>query len=169
MQPSGHMIRENCLLSQSFDARTNGGQTTPAPESSSDAAKAWPSGKRRSVRLKALIPVFVYGYDSAVQPFHEDAYAALVSEHGGLLIMNTQVQLGQPLLLTNRATQEERPCRVAYIGAREPDQSTVAVEFAEPAPGFWRLTNLGTGRNSGAKTDEKDDGETPEDDLAVTS
>ena len=96
--------------------------------------------ERRSLRSKALIPVFVYGYGAGSDPFHEEAYAAVVSDNGGLLIMNARVELGRPLLITNRATEEERPCRVAYIGEREPDQGVVAVEFAEPAAGFWRLT-----------------------------
>lgn len=97
--------------------------------------------QRRSPRSKALIPVFVYGYGAQSEPFHEEAYASVVSENGGLLIMNAKVQPGQPLLITNRATEEERACHVAYVGEREPDQGVVAVEFTEPSANFWRLTN----------------------------
>ena len=100
-------------------------------------------GHRRSVRWKAFIPVFVYGYGSGQEPFHEEAYSAVVSETGGLLVMRACVQPGHLLLVTNRATQEERECRVAYVGAREPNQWAVAVEFVEPAATFWRLTTRG--------------------------
>ena len=112
---------------------------------------------RRSLRLKALIPVFVYGYGASKNPFYEEAYAAVVSDNGGLLIMNAHVEMGQPLLVTNRATEEDRNCRVAYVGEREPDEGVVGVEFAEPAPGFWRLTNRTDPANSSA---EKQSGST---------
>ena len=95
--------------------------------------------------------MFVYGYGSGIEPFHEEAYAAVVSENGGLLIMTARVQPGQLLLITNRATQEERECRVAYVGTRDPvDQPVVAVEFLEPAPAFWRLTKRDGNGSAGA-------------------
>jgi hypothetical protein len=118
-------------MSTTTNAATNPGET--------QTKRDW-AVERRSLRTKALIPVFVYGHGAGSEPFHEDAYAAVVSDNGGLLIMNARVELGRPLLITNRATEEERPCRVAYVGEREPDQSVVAVEFSAPAPGFWRLT-----------------------------
>jgi hypothetical protein len=115
------------------------------------------SERRRSRRWKALIPIFVYGHGSGLEPFHEEAYSAVVSETGGLLVMNATVQLGQSLLLTNRATQEARKCRVAYVGARERDQPAVAVEFAEPTEDFWRLTERN--KAAGLDVDEVADGD----------
>ena len=106
---------------------------------------------RRSLRSKALIPVFVYGYGASKNPFYEEAYAAVVSDNGGLLIMNAHVEIGQSLLVTNRATEEDRNCRVAYVGEREPDEGVVGIEFAEPAPSFWRLTKRTEPANSNAE------------------
>ena len=105
------------------------------------------SERRRSRRWKALIPIFVYGHGSGLEPFHEEAYSAVVSETGGLLVMTAAVQPGQSLLLTNRATQAQRKCRVAHVVARERDQPAVAVELAEPTGDFWRLTE----RNKAAR------------------
>jgi hypothetical protein len=105
-----------------------------------EAPESAKSERRRSNRWKAFIPVFVYGYGRGLEPFHEEAYSAVVSETGGLLVMTTRVLPGHSLMITNRATQEERECRVAYVGAKEPDQRTVAVEFVEPAASFWRIT-----------------------------
>jgi len=107
--------------------------------------------ERRSLRSKALIPVFVYGHGASKNPFHEEAYAAVVSENGGLLIMNAQVQIGQPLLVTNRATLEEKACRVAYVGERQPDEGVVGIEFTEAAPSFWRLMKRSDAANSNAE------------------
>lgn len=122
------------------------------PNSNNSPASPDCRKERRSERSKALIPVFVYGHGSSEEPFHEEAYAAVVSDNGGLLIMNARVQPGQSLLITNRATQEEIACRVAYVGAKEPDQPTVAVEFVEPTSGFWRLTKRLAMKPGNAKT-----------------
>jgi len=126
-------------LSKFFEALARRQRPDRPPDSGGPPARP-KSERRRSRRWKALIPIFVYGYGSGLEPFHEEAYSAVVSENGGLLVMSAAVHLGQSLLLTNRATQEQRRCRVAYVGARERDQPAVAVEFAEPTGEFWRLT-----------------------------
>ena len=119
----------------------------PGEMSKAETKQDWES-ERRSLRSKALIPVFVYGYGASKNPFHEEAYAAIVSENGGLLIMSAQVQIGQPLLVANRATQEEKACRVAFVGERQPDETVVGIEFTESAPSFWRLTKRADPANS---------------------
>jgi hypothetical protein len=126
-------------MSEPFEELASRAETNPttAPGEAPESAR---SERRRSRRWKAFIPVFVYGYGAGREPFHEEAYSAVVSENGGLLVMTARVQSGHSLLITNRATQEERECRVAYVGTREPDQPAVAVEFMEPAADFWRLT-----------------------------
>lgn len=96
--------------------------------------------RRRSPRWKAYIPVFVYGYDPTAEPFHEQAYSAVVSETGGLLVMTASVRTNQPLLVTNKVTGEEQECRVARVGGHDADSLAVAVEFAQPEGGFWRVT-----------------------------
>jgi len=125
---------------QAMSLKTDSGE---APESAK-------TERRRSGRWKAFVPVFVYGYGSGLDPFHEDAYSAVVSETGGLLVMTARVQPGHSLMITNRVTQEERECRVAYVGAREPDQLAVAIEFMEPAASFWRLTTRSENESVGA-------------------
>jgi hypothetical protein len=96
--------------------------------------------RRRSPRRKASVPIYVYGHNPAQQPFHEEAYSAVISELGGLLVMRSTVHPGQSLLLTNKVTQKEQECRVAYVGGLDPQSVQVAVEFPIFAPDFWRLT-----------------------------
>jgi hypothetical protein len=111
------------------------------PSSDTDKQAVPPIGeRRRSPRRKATVPVFVYGHNPAQQPFHEEAYSAVISELGGLLVMSSTVRPGQVLLLTNKVTQKEQECRVAYVGGHDPQSLEVAVEFPAVAPDFWRLT-----------------------------
>jgi hypothetical protein len=111
------------------------------PLSDTDKPAVPPIGeRRRSPRRKATVPIFVYGHNPAQQPFHEEAYSAVISELGGLLVMSSTVRPGQVLLLTNKVTQKEQECRVAYVGGHDPQSLEVAVEFPAMAPDFWRLT-----------------------------
>jgi hypothetical protein len=86
------------------------------------------------------VPVFVYGHTAAQDPFHEEAYSAVVSARGALLVMTTAVPLGERLLLTNKVTQIEQECRVAGLGRQVGPNIEIAVEFSAEAPHFWRVT-----------------------------
>lgn len=96
--------------------------------------------RRRSTRSRAHVPVFVYGRTAGQDPFHEEAYSAVVSDRGALLIMTTTVPVGEKLLLTNKITEMERECRVAGIGHSDGPSIEIAVEFSGEAPDFWRIT-----------------------------
>ena len=96
--------------------------------------------RRRAPRWKVHVPVFVYGRNRADQPFHEDAYSAVVSDCGALLIMTTAMQIGDTLLLTNKSTEAEQECRVVNVGPPEDLSIAIAVEFTQDAPSFWRVT-----------------------------
>jgi hypothetical protein len=125
-------------LSRIYDAIKRA--QTKAPSDTENPAVPPIGERRRSPRRKATVPVFVYGHNPAQQPFHEEAYSAVISELGGLLVMSSTVRPGQVLLLTNKVTQREQECRVAYVGGHDPQSLEVAVEFPSVAPDFWRLT-----------------------------
>jgi len=96
--------------------------------------------RRRSVRWNAHVPVFVYGHPTGQAPFHEEAYSAVVSDCGALLVMTTAVPVGEKLLLTNSVSQAGQECRVVQVGPRDGPSVEVAVEFTEAAPHFWHVT-----------------------------
>mgnify|MGYP007082011391 CR=1 FL=1 len=98
------------------------------------------SERRRSVRWKAYVPVFVYGRMEGDSPSCEEAYSTVVNDRGALLTMTTDVPSGERLLLTNKATQVEQECHVVRAGLRDGLSIQVAVEFTGPTPQFWRLT-----------------------------
>ena len=95
--------------------------------------------RRKSARSNVYVPLFVYGYDSAEEPFHQDTHTLEVSADGGLLKLDANVCRGQKLLLMNRVTQQEQECYVVGL-KNHPKRSHqhVGVSFCKPAPGFWK-------------------------------
>jgi hypothetical protein len=134
-------------LSKIFDAI----KRAQTPRASTAATARDPGSaqaeRRRSARWTAHVPVFVYGHTAGSQPFHEEAYSADVSAVGARLIMAATVRPGQTLLLTNKVTQAEQECRVAYVADHDAQSLKVAVQFQKPAPDFWRI--VATSRRDG--------------------
>jgi len=95
--------------------------------------------RRRSERVNVYVPLFVYGYDLAEEPFHQDTHTLEVSAGGGLLKLDANIRRGQKLLLMNRVTKQEQECYVVGL-KNHPKRSHqhVGVSFSQPAPGFWK-------------------------------
>jgi hypothetical protein len=94
--------------------------------------------RRRSARASIYVPVFVYGYTSSDEPFHQDTNTLQVNDNGGLLRLDANVQRGQKLLVMNRVTQEEQECFVVTATKRPKHADLrVGVAFAKSSPGFW--------------------------------
>ncbi|MGB8543405.1 MAG: hypothetical protein WCD49_17375 [Candidatus Acidiferrales bacterium] len=95
--------------------------------------------QRRSKRLPLSIPVRVYGRTIDNQPFRRDVETKAVSVHGGLLSLGVKVKAGQTLLLVNSVTEEERECRVVYVGRSLWSRNKVGVEFTRTEGDFWHV------------------------------
>jgi hypothetical protein len=103
------------------------------------AVRAAAPERRQSPRTNAYVPLFVYGYDSAKQPFHQDTHTMQVSANGGLVRLDANVRCGQKLLLMNRVTKREQECYVVALTKHaKRAHSHVAVSFTQPAPEFWK-------------------------------
>ncbi len=96
------------------------------------------TAQRRSERVLLDIPVVVSGH-SGTRIFQEETFTVTVSAHGALLMLETNVVLGQKLVVKNPTNSDEREVRVAYKGAVHAGLAQVAVEFAKPAPEFWQM------------------------------
>ena len=95
--------------------------------------------RRRCKRLPFTIPVKVYGRTPRNHPFRAVAATMDVSLHGGLLEVMPRVKLGQNILVVNSFTEEERECRVVYVGSKHHGRRKVAVEFANADGDFWHV------------------------------
>jgi hypothetical protein len=96
--------------------------------------------RRRSRRLSLHVPVRVSGLDKDKNPFREEMPMLSVNAHGGLLALRAKVERGQRIFLVNTNTQEERECRVVYLGREFFGRRKVGIEFTNPASNFWRAS-----------------------------
>jgi general secretion pathway protein A len=98
------------------------------------------------------LPLFVYGCAPDGEPFYEHAHTVATNPRGGLLTMNTPVQPGQRLLITNQENEYSQECVVEFLGARLRRGVDVAFEFPAPMPEFWGPRELAT--NPATESDE---------------
>jgi general secretion pathway protein A len=88
------------------------------------------------------LPLFVYGYGPEGTPFYEEAYTIATTARGGLICMQTSVEPGQRLLITNKENECSQECVVEFLGARLARGVDVGFEFSEPAPQFWATAEV---------------------------
>ena len=94
---------------------------------------------RRSRRIDLNVSVLVHRPPKEGPQFYESTKTLVVNAHGALLALKGMVAPKQRLFLQNTASGEEQECRVVSVNHELTGPPTVAVEFARPAPGFWRI------------------------------
>lgn len=95
--------------------------------------------QRRSQRLLLQMPVLVQGVTEDTHSFLEETKTLVVNAHGALIVLSMRVACGQKLVLKNQKTNEERPCKVVFLGPGKIGKNQVGVEFTQPAPFFWHI------------------------------
>ena len=95
--------------------------------------------KRRSQRIELSIPVGVHRPPKEGPQFHESTHTLHISAHGALVALAGMVAPKQRLIVQNISSGEQRECRVVSVERESTGRSKVAVEFAGPAPSFWRI------------------------------
>jgi len=71
----------------------------------------------------------------------EETSPLVVNAHGALILLSTEVTVGQHLTLADVRTEQKRECRAVMIGCRTSDRNAVRAELLEPFEGFWRALN----------------------------
>lgn len=104
------------------------------------------SSQLRSDAVSLDVPVKVHGSrvvevvrgtTSHTEPFEEETSTMIVFPLGGVLKMNTQVSVGQAIVLTNLKTRQDAICRVVKTRTNPNLHCYVEVEFSHPQPGYW--------------------------------
>jgi hypothetical protein len=104
------------------------------------AAGGSESSRRRSQRVILSVGVTISGQAGPQKTqFSEDTRTLVVNVHGALVTLSAKVEKGNIVVLVNRATREEQPCSVVYLGPTAEGKTQVGLEFTEPAPDFWHI------------------------------
>ena len=94
---------------------------------------------RRSQRIDLSVSVMVHRSPQEGPQFSESTRTIVVSAHGALLALKGMVARKQRLLLQNTGSGEQQECRVVSVNNELTGPPTVAVEFTQPAPRFWKV------------------------------
>ncbi len=93
--------------------------------------------KRRGPRMNSRVPVMIQWNGSAGPLNFEAGFTRVVNGHGCLLVSPREIDLQQPLQLTNPATRRTANARVVWKGVRRPDGWDLGVEFLAADLDFW--------------------------------
>lgn len=97
------------------------------------------TAERRSERVLIDVPLVVRNGLEEKQAFREETFTVTISAHGGLMMLETPVKVGQKIVVMNPKNWDEREVKVAYLGRPHAGLAQVAFEFNRPAPEFWGL------------------------------
>ena len=139
-----------------FECPTHGVQSVFPLEGSEDKPKFIPQKSppspragapkkplRSGVRKPFHVPVFVYGWSSAIGSFHEDTTTLMFNASGALVRLLTPVALGEKLFVVNKFTREEQQVRVVFQEPHYERGYSIGLAFKAPVPMFWRKTRRG--------------------------
>jgi hypothetical protein len=97
------------------------------------------STPRRSQRIWLTMPIHVWSEVSLRRA--EETSTLLVNAHGALILLSTEVTVGQRLTLADIPTAQKRECREVMIGFLTSNMNQVGVGLFEPFDGFCRALN----------------------------
>jgi hypothetical protein len=96
---------------------------------------------RRSKRVILDVPLVIRGEAENKRRFREETFTLTISAHGGLVVLENRVALGQRVMLMNPKTWDEREGTIAFLGPPYAGLATVGIQFAKPAPEFWAISS----------------------------
>jgi hypothetical protein len=96
--------------------------------------------RRVTSRIYVRIPLSIYGVGR--DPFYEETYTISINGTGGLILMASNVQPNQRILVRNQGNDQTQECVVVSVVA-QPAGSHVAFEFPTPMPQFWHGLEIG--------------------------
>jgi hypothetical protein len=101
------------------------------------ASSSNPINRRRSERVILRMRITVIAEDTQRKRQQLEAMTRVVNAHGGLMKMQMELHVGQPMLLVNPQNKVEQGCRVVRVEDTAEGDFVVAFEFDTPNPKFW--------------------------------
>lgn len=101
------------------------------------ASSSHPVNRRRSERVVLRMRITVVAEDLERKRRQFEAMTQVVNAHGGLMKMQMELHVGQPMLLINPQNKVEQRCRVVRVDDTAEGDFAVAFEFDSPNAKFW--------------------------------
>ncbi len=96
--------------------------------------------RRRTPRIAIFVDLIIQGFDEENEKFKIQTSTHSVSGHGGMMILETAVVLGQKLLVTNESSGQKTECKVVSVKTGADGKHCVAFEFIAPNANFWKIS-----------------------------
>ena len=101
------------------------------------ASSSNPQDRRRSERVVLRMRITVIAEDTERQRPQFEAMTQVVNAHGGPMRTQTELHVGQSMLLENPQNKAEQACRVVRVDDIADGDFAVAFEFSTAHPRFW--------------------------------
>jgi hypothetical protein len=95
--------------------------------------------RRRTARVALCVELIILGETGAGGKFKADARTVSVSGHGGMMVLEVDVALGQTLTLINTNSAQKVDCKVVAVKDGHDGKKHVAFEFSSSGLNFWKM------------------------------
>jgi c-di-GMP-binding flagellar brake protein YcgR len=96
--------------------------------------------RRRTARVALCVDLIVHGDTGSSEKFKAEARAVSVSGHGGMMVLEPKVAIGQKLVVINMNSGQKAECNVVSVKALRDGKSHVAFEFTASEINFWKMS-----------------------------
>ncbi len=95
--------------------------------------------RRRTARVPLCVDLIVHGQTESNGTFVAEARTLSVSGHGGMMVLEPEVSIGQKLLLINTNAGLKADCKVVSAKRTRDGKRHVAFEFTLDEVNFWKM------------------------------
>jgi c-di-GMP-binding flagellar brake protein YcgR len=95
--------------------------------------------RRRTARVALCVDLIVHGATQSNGAFKVEARTLSVSGHGGMMLLEPEVTIGQKLTLINTNAGLKAECKVVSAKLTRDGKKNVAFEFTSADINFWKM------------------------------
>jgi len=95
--------------------------------------------RRRTARVALCVDLIVHGKTEDNGMFKAEARTLSVSGHGGMMVLDPEVTIGQKLMLLNMNSGQKAECTVVSAKTAGDGKRKVAFEFTSAEINFWKM------------------------------
>jgi len=95
--------------------------------------------RRRTARVALCVDLTVRGETQNNGTFEAQTQTLSVSGYGGMMVLDSEVTIGQKLMLTNMNSGQKTECMVVSVKTGRDGKKNVAFEFTFAEINFWKM------------------------------